>query len=81
MERQRRFRTTLGIFAVLGVLEWFTLGDETVKTVTGLNGKPLFDLSVRGIALGILGLFAFRTLIQNSRMKLEEMGDRSRDER
>jgi len=62
MERQRRFRTTLGIFAVLGVLEWFTLGDETVKTVTGLNGKPLFDLSVRGIALGILVFSVWRAM-------------------
>jgi len=80
MDRERKFRTALVIFAVLAVLEWTTLGGETVKTVTGFDGKPLMDLSVRGIALAVLALFAFRTIVQNSRMKLEEMSDRSREE-
>jgi hypothetical protein len=80
MGREGKFRTALVIFAVLAVLEWTTLSSETVKIVTGFDGKPLFDLSVRGIAMAVLGLFAFRTIIQNSRMKLDEMSDRSRDE-
>jgi hypothetical protein len=78
MQRQNRFWTALAVYVVLGILEWTTLSGDTVKVVTGLGGEPLFELSVRGIALAILGLFAVRTLIQNMRMKLEEASDRSR---
>ncbi len=79
MQRQQRFWTALVIYVILGVLEWTTLSDEPVKVVTGASGQPLFSLSIRGIALALLALFAARTLIQNAKMKYEEQADRSRD--
>jgi hypothetical protein len=70
--REKRFWVAMGIFAVLGVLEWMTLSSESVKVVNGPNGEPLFDLSIRGIALGALVLFAFRTWIHERKAALEE---------
>jgi hypothetical protein len=40
--------------------------------VNGPNGEPLFDFSIRGIALGALVLFAFRTWIHERKAALEE---------
>ena len=72
MAREKRFWVAMAIFAVLGVLEWTTLSSESVKVVNGPNGEPLFDLSIRAIALGVLILFAFRTWIHERRAALEE---------
>ena len=71
----------MAIFAALGVLEWTTLSSESVKVVNGPNGEPLFDLSIRGIALAALALFAFRTWIHDRRAALEEKNgdERSRE--
>jgi hypothetical protein len=62
----------MGGFAVLGVLEWTTLPPETIRVVSGPNGQPLFGLSVRGLAVALLGLFAFRSWIHHRRETLEE---------
>jgi len=79
--RANRFWAAISIFAVLGVLEWMTLSSESVKVVSGPNGQPLFDLSIRGIALAVLVMFAFRTWIHQRRALLEEKseGERSRE--
>ncbi len=60
------------IFALLGVLEWFTLSPETIRVVNGPNGAPLLDISIRGVALAVLALFAFRSWIHYRREVLEE---------
>jgi hypothetical protein len=80
--REKRFWVAMGVFVVLGVLEWTTLSNESVKVVNGPDGEPLFDLSIRGIALGVLVLFAFRTWIHERRALLEEKIERgsSREE-
>ena len=82
MARETRFWVAMGVFVVLGVLEWTTLSNESVKVVNGPNGEPLFDLSIRGIALVVLVLFAFRTWIHERRALLEEKIERgsSREE-
>jgi hypothetical protein len=74
MARANRFWIALGAFALLGVLEWTTLSAETIRVVNGPNGEPLLDISVRGVALAILGLLAFRTWIHHRRQMLEERG-------
>jgi len=51
-------------------LEWFTLSPEAIRVVHGPNGQPLFELSVRGVALGLLALFAFRSWIHHRREML-----------
>jgi hypothetical protein len=62
----------MGAFVVLGVLEWTTLSAETIRVVNGPNGEPLLDVSIRGVALAVLALFAFRSWIHYRREILEE---------
>ena len=72
MARQHRFLVAMGAFVGLGVLEWFTLGAETIRTVRGPNGEPLLDVSVRGVGLAVLALFAFRSWIHHRREMLDQ---------
>jgi hypothetical protein len=64
----------MAAFAGLGVLEWFTLGAETIRVIRAPNGEPLLDVSVRGVALAVLGLFAFRSWIHYRREMLDRPG-------
>ena len=66
----------MGALGLLGVLEWTTLSGETIRTVTAPNGEPMLDISLRGVALLILALFAFRIWIHHRREVFEE---RSKD--
>ena len=61
----------MGAFVALGVLEWFTLSGETIRVIHGPNGEPLLDVSVRGVALAVLALFAFRSWIHYRREMLD----------
>jgi hypothetical protein len=72
MARVNRFWIAMGVFVLLGVLEWTTLSPETVRVVNGPNGAPLLDLSIRGLAIALLGLFAFRSWVHYRRETLEE---------
>jgi hypothetical protein len=60
----------VALFA-LGVLEWFTLSPEPIA-LPGPGGHALLRVSVRGAALAVLGLFAFRSWIHERRRMLEE---------
>ena len=64
----------MGAFVGLGALEWMTLSSETIRVVNGPNGQPLLEISWRGAALVVLGLFAFRSWIHRKRTMLEERG-------
>jgi hypothetical protein len=72
MAREKRFWVAMCAFVLLGVLEWATLSPETVRVVNGPSGQPLVEVSIRGIALLILALFAFRSWIHHRREMLEE---------
>jgi hypothetical protein len=72
MARGNRFWIALGVFALLGVLEWTTLSAETIRVIRGPNGEPLLDISVRGAAMAVLALFGFRTWIHHRRETLVE---------
>jgi hypothetical protein len=72
MARAKRFWIAMGAFGLLGALEWTTLSPETVRVVNGPNGTPLLDISIRGVALAVLALFAFRSWIHYRREMLEE---------
>ena len=61
MSYRGRFWSAMAIFVVLGALEWVTLSPETIRVVQGLNGQPLRDVSGRGVALALLGVFALRS--------------------
>ena len=64
----------MGAFVGLGVLEWVTLSAETIRVVNGPNGQPLLEISVRGLALAVLALFAFRSWIHRKREEVEDRG-------
>jgi len=72
MARAKKFWIAMCAFVVLGVLEWTTLGSETIRVVNGPDGRPLIDISTRGVALMVLGLFAFRSWVHYRRELLEE---------
>jgi hypothetical protein len=74
MARGNRFWIAMGAFVLLGALEWFTLSAETIRVINGPKGEPLLDISVRGVALAVLALFAFRSWIHHRREMLEERG-------
>jgi len=63
----------MSAFVLLGVLEWVTLSPETVRVINGPNGMPLLDVSVRGVALAVLALFALRSWNHYRREMLEEL--------
>ena len=70
----RRFWIAMSALALLGALEWFTLGAETIRLLRGPHGEPLLNVSVRGLALALLALFAFRSWVHRRRQMLEEQG-------
>jgi hypothetical protein len=72
MAKAKRFWIAMCVFGLLGVLEWTTLDSETIRVVNGPNGAPLLDISIRGVALAVLALFAFRSWIHYRREILEE---------
>jgi len=72
MATAKRFWIAMGAFGALGVLEWTTLSPETVRVVNGPDGAPLLDISIRGLGLALLAVFAFRSWIHYRREMLEE---------
>ena len=55
-ELERKFWVALGLYAVLGVLVWFTMGDGRVLVM----GKPV---ELKLVPLIILGGLALRTVV------------------
>jgi hypothetical protein len=55
-ELERKFWVALGLYAVLGALVWFTMGDGRVLVM----GKPV---ELRLVPLMILGGLALRTVV------------------
>jgi hypothetical protein len=53
---ERRYPVALALYALLGVLVWFTIGDGAVPVF----GRPV---EIRLVALLIVGSFALRTVL------------------
>ena len=60
---ERKFWTALGLYAVLAILVWFTLGGGT----TLVFGKPV---AIRTIMLFVVGMFVFRTVMAREADKI-----------
>ena len=60
---ERKFWTALGLYAILAVLVWFTLGGGT----TLVFGKPV---AIRTIMLFVVGMFVFRTVMAREADKI-----------
>jgi hypothetical protein len=53
---ERKYPVALALYAVLGLLVWFTIGEGAVQVF----GRPV---EIRLVALLILGSFALRTVV------------------
>jgi hypothetical protein len=60
---ERKFWTALGLYGILAVLVWFTLGEGT----TVAFGKPV---AIRTIMLFVIGMFVFRTVMAREADKI-----------
>jgi hypothetical protein len=67
---ERRYPVALALFAALGALVWFTIGEGAVQVF----GRPV---EIRLIALLVVGSFAFRTVMvrQADRIRHDEEKD------
>jgi len=68
---ERRFRVALGLYAVLGLLVWFTMGEGTVL----VYGRPV---ELRLVPLIVIGGLALRTVIARQAERIRrQSGDGS----
>jgi hypothetical protein len=56
MDQRKRFYVALAIYAVLGLAAWMTMSDVPVPIGN-------FEISLRRLTLGVLALFAVRTVL------------------
>jgi hypothetical protein len=72
MELRKRFYIALAIFAAIGVAIWFTVDDVLIPVAA-------VHVTMRQLALGILGLFVLRTVLywraQQIRAEREQQKD------
>jgi hypothetical protein len=69
VELERKFWVALGLYAVLGALVWFTMGDGKVLVM----GKPV---ELRLVPLMILGGLALRTVVALQADKIRRGGEK-----
>ena len=62
MDQKKRFFVAMGIYAVLAVLIWATMDSGSVQI--RLESGRLLEIPFRGLAFGILGLFAALTVLR-----------------
>jgi hypothetical protein len=63
--RERKFRIALALFAVLALLDWFTLGQGTILVL----GRVV---EVRVVPLFIIGTLVFRTVVARSADRIRQ---------
>ena len=71
MSIKQKLVLALTAYAGLALLAWQTLSDEPIQVLD-------FEIRLRLFTLIILGLFAFRTLLQFRRMRAEESEEKRR---
>ncbi|HTJ29358.1 MAG TPA: hypothetical protein VL346_02595 [Acidobacteriaceae bacterium] len=64
-QRERKFWIAMGMYAVLAVVVWFTLGEGT----TSVLGRRI---EIRWIPLFVLGTFVFLTYIAREAEKIRQ---------
>jgi len=65
----RKFWIALGLFAILAVLAWFTIGEGSVIVM----GKPV---EIRLIPLIVIGGLALRTVLARHAEKIRRQGEK-----
>ena len=66
---QRKYGVALALYAVLGLLVWFTIGEGAVF----VYGKPV---EIRLVALLVIGSFALRTILARQADKIRHGGEK-----
>jgi hypothetical protein len=66
----RKFWIALGLYGILAVVIWFTLGEGTVFVL----GRRI---EIRWIPLFVIGTFVFRTYIAREAEKIRRGGDKT----
>ena len=69
MEKSKRFRVALAIYAVLGLLIWTTISDIPVSIA-------YTQVGLRSVSLAILAIFVVRTLIHWTADRAEAQDDK-----
>jgi hypothetical protein len=67
-ELKKRYPVALALYAVLGVLVWFTIGEGKIIVF----GRPI---EMRWIPILILATFAFRTVMARQADKIRHGGE------
>ena len=67
-ELKKRYPVALALYAVLGVLVWFTMGEGTIIVF----GRPV---EMRVVPILILATFAFRTVMARQADKMRHGGE------
>jgi hypothetical protein len=68
---QRKYWPALALFAALGLLVWFTIGDGSVTVF----GRPV---EIRLVALLVIGSFALRTVLARQADRIRHGEDKER---
>jgi len=66
--RERKFWVAMGLYGILAVVIWFTLGEGTVLVL----GRRI---EIRWIPLLVIGTFAFRTYIAREADKIRRSSE------
>jgi hypothetical protein len=66
---ERKYPVALALFVGLGLLVWFTVGEGAVLVM----GKPV---EIRLVALLVIGLFAFRTVLARQADRIRRDGEK-----
>jgi hypothetical protein len=72
MTLERRYRVSLIVYALLAIAIWFSMSGESFQV---RESWISFRVSFRAIALVILGLFAFKTLLHRKAEQIRGSGD------
>jgi hypothetical protein len=65
---ERRYPVALGLFVILGILVWFTVGEGSIQVF----GRPV---EIRLITLLVIGSFALRTVLTRKADQIRHRGD------
>jgi hypothetical protein len=67
---ERKYWPALALFALLGVLVWFTIGEGAVQVF----GRPV---EIRLVALLVIGSFALRTVLARQADRIRHGGEKN----
>ena len=76
MTLERRYRVSLAIYAVLAVAIWFSMSGASLPVHFRFRGEWVdIQISFRVLALVILGLFAFKTVLYRKAEQIRGSSD------